>query len=467
MSFNTLRYGAVFCILAAQMFAIRDGIAQPEQLISFTSAVAYALRHNPTVRGSATSIEAAHGGVKQANSLSWPRLALEFHGARSDNPLSVFGYKLSQGNATFADFGAAQYLGPESLYIKPYGLNHPGYYTNLDTAFKLSMPLYAGGKITAQQQSARALLLAARHGNQQARNQLAYELYVAYEGFLTARQLCTIASQQVARAENFLSMSRALKQQSVTLESDILLAEAYLNHAKLGFANAQLQAEQQLDRFKTLMGAPDREFRPKAHTDLAKKHPDLTVLLSQALHYNASIRALCSKVDAEKANMLASRALYKPQVNLQLRHDWNGNTLGAGLPSDTVALGASWTLFAAGGNAGAVQTATANAKKAQFELDEQRNQLRFMLKQLIRDESQWRYTEALSHDMTQKEQAAIDKLIQRLGRGLVPLGALLESQMKLTQSKAQALQANYQLRLTRAQMLMLTNQLIPKATHQR
>lgn len=436
--------------------------AQSTQAISYANAMKRALNHNPSIQSSRASIEAAYGALKQVNSMSWPRAELEINGASSNNPLSVFGYKLSQGNASFADFGAEQFTGLNSLYTKPHALNHPGYYGNLDTAFKLIVPVYSGGKIKARQENMRALLLSAQHGNQQERNQLAYQLYTSYEGFLTANQLIHVAQNQVTRAREFLTSTNALKKMSITLDSDVLMAEAYLNSSSIGLANARLQAENELDNFRTLTGDPDSNLVPDQHTPLRKKSRGLAPLISQALEENASIKALRSQVQAEKANILASQSLYKPQVNLQLRHDWNGNTVGSGLPSETIALGANWTLFSAGERAGAVQAATANAKKVQFELDAQRNQLKLLLKQLTRNETTFHYELQLSRQMVQKEEKVIKKLRQRFSRGLVPLGALLESQMKLTQNKAQELQALHQLRLNQAHILMLSNQLIPK-----
>ena len=85
------------------------------------------------------------------------------------------------------------------------------------------------------------------------------------------------------------------------------------------------------------------------------------------------------------------------------------------------------------------------------------------LRQIQRAERQTRYELQLSRQTAEKEEAVIQKLKQRFGRGLVPLSALLESQMKLTQSKAQELQALHQLRVHEAHWLMLSNQLISKA----
>jgi outer membrane protein TolC len=431
--------------------------------ISYASAVQIALNHNPSIQGAEASIDAAMGALQQMNSMSWPQLDLEVTGARSDNPLSVFGYKLSQGNARFADFGADQFTGPNSLYIKPNALNHPGYYSNLDTALKISVPIYSGGKIKAQQAQTRALLLAARHGNQQAQNQLAYQLYVSYESFLTASQLVHVAQRQAERAKEFLSTTQALKKQSITLDSDVLMAEAYRNSSLLGLSNAKIQKDNELDSFRTLLGDPNSRFIPSQHTALARKSRNDMSLITQVINDNPSIKTLRARLDAEKATITASQALYKPQVNMQLRHDWNGNTIGSGLPSDTIALGANWLLFSAGERAGAVRVAIANTKKIQFELDAQRNQLKSLLKQVLRNEKQFRYELQLSRQMVKKDDVVIQKLKKRFDRGLVPLGALLESQTKLTQSKAQELQSLHQLRLNQAHLLMLTNQLIPRA----
>lgn len=451
------KYMAV--IVAGSLLA--TSVCAASVAVSYSKAMQLALANNPHIHASIASVEAAAGAAKQADSLSWPQLELEVNGARSDNPLSVFGYKLSQGNASFADFGANQYTGPNTLYTRPEALNHPGYYSNLDTAFKLSVPVYSGGRIKAQQAQMRALVLSAHRGNQQAQNQLAYEVYASYERFLTANQLVRVAKQQVERAKAFLSATKALKKQSITLESDVLMAEAYLNSSLLGLSNAKIQIQDELEAFRTLLGAPESAFVPEKHVTLHSKFH--STLVNQILNDNPSIKNLHARLQAEKSSILASKALYKPQVSMQLRHEWNGNTIGSGLPSDTVALGINWTLFSAGERSGAVQVASANVKKTQYELDEQRNQLRLQLKKILHAKQYTLYELDLSRQTVDKEEAVIQKLMQRYGRGLVPLNALLESQMKLTQSKAQELQALHQLRLHEAHWLMLANQLIPVA----
>lgn len=439
-------------------------LAQSSSPISYAEALKIALHNNPRIGSSKTSIEAAYGQVKQANSLRWPQLSFEFNGASSDNPLAVFGYKLSQGNASFADFGAQQYTGPSTLYTKPNALNHPGYYSNLDTAFKLTVPIYAGGKIQAERANAEALLQAAQHGNQHAQNQLAYQLFEAYEGELAAEELISIAKDHLAHANTFLKKATVLHNQSITLESDVLMAKSYQSSAALAVSNATVQEQNQLDLFRTLLGVPNSKWTPNHHVNWQKNTFNMQSLTQNALRNNAEVHATESLIKAEKANIAAAQSAYKPQVNLQLRQDWNGETFGAGLASNIVALGVNWTLFSAGDRAGAVQKAQANAKKSTFELDEQRNQLRLSIRQLKRSESQAQREYLAHHQMEQEEAKVVHKLQKRFGRGLTPLGGLLESEMKLTQSQAQEVQALYMQRITKAHLLILTNQLVPTQT---
>ena len=49
------------------------------------------------------------------------------------------------------------------------------------------------------------------------------------------------------------------------------MAEAYLHSSSLGLSNARLQAENELDNFRTLIGNPNSTLIPNKHTAL-KSH---------------------------------------------------------------------------------------------------------------------------------------------------------------------------------------------------
>src|SRR3990167_5956775 len=187
--FTTLKGAFLLLLLSSPTYA------EITQKIDFHEAVRYALISNPRISASTATIEAANASVTEARGNGLLKLNLEMNAARSNNPLNVFSYKLSQGNAAFADFGAPEYHGPSSASITPSALNSPNYYSNLNTGIVLKIPLYTGGNNQATIKRSNFLLNEAKHGNQAARNELTYDVLQAYEGVHVASALVQIAEQ--------------------------------------------------------------------------------------------------------------------------------------------------------------------------------------------------------------------------------------------------------------------------------
>lgn len=65
---------------------------------------------------------------------------------RSNDALSIFGYKLQSREATFADFGFKQFNGTNYM-ATPNDLNNPSDRNHFQTKIEYSVPLYTGGKL--------------------------------------------------------------------------------------------------------------------------------------------------------------------------------------------------------------------------------------------------------------------------------------------------------------------------------
>ena len=95
-----------------------------------------------------------------AEGQSWGTLDLTQTALRSNDALSVFGFKLQSREATFGDFGfgALPYpLDSSVVSIQPNDLNYPKTQNHFQTALEYTIPLYTGGKIEAHQKIAHAL----------------------------------------------------------------------------------------------------------------------------------------------------------------------------------------------------------------------------------------------------------------------------------------------------------------------
>ena len=428
--------------------------------ISYPEAVRLALRNSPKIGISTADIDSAMAEITESRGAGLPKLNLELNGAQSNNPLNVFGYKLSQGNASFADFGAQQYTGINAINTKPEALNHPGYYNNFNGGFKLTVPIYSGGKASARLEGAKALLRAAHQGDESARMQLAYQVLEAYEGVLAANKIISIAKENVQEAASYRDTTKALLKLSVVIESDLLLADNYLRAAKTSLLSARIQAQNHLDEFQILIGRQQQAFVPGNPVYFPATKKKIEQLLVDAVRNNSQLRAIKSTIEANRANINSAKSASKPQVNLQLRQDWNGNSIGSGLPSNLIALGVDWQLFSSGEQSGAINKAIAEVKKVSFQLDDALNSLRLSIIQAKRAEELAKIEYVSNQANTRQGRSIVNTLKKRYGRGLVPLGSVLESQMRLTQAQSQSIQSQYNQKLAQGRLLLLTNQLI-------
>lgn len=461
MAFRLLNSSSLrFWIGLLAYLLIPIAIAAHTKQINYYSAVRLALNQNPRIAQVQAKIDAAKAAILETRGSGFPKLNMEINAARSNNPLDVFGYKLSQGNVSFADFGLAQYTGPASLNTVPNALNSPGYYNNINPGIKLAIPIYSGGETTAKIKSTQALLDAANHGSKAAQNQLAYDILQAYEGVRAAIELEVIAHNGVIQAKDYLRLTQSLHRQSIVIESDILQVKTYLRSAQINLQAAKDEVQNHLDAFHTLIGRPNSQLVPGEAVHFSKSTESVSNLIRQALHHNAQLHAMKSNMIASKANIDAANASNLPQLNLHLRHDWNGKEVGQGKPSDTVMLRLDWLLFSSGMQTGAVKKAIAQYKEASYQFDDMADSIRLALIKSKRAERLAEKQYQAHKEDARQAKAMVKQIYSRYGRGLVPLGELINSKMKLDQAKSQQEISRYNKILAQGRLLMITDQLL-------
>lgn len=452
------------CIVLRIIFMISlmlsFSVSAQDTPINFEAALKYALVHNPSVKKSDQAILVAKGVQEQTVGSRLPHLAVELNEGYSNNPLQVFGYKLAQGNATFNDFGAAQFTGPASLSIKPQALNHPGFYNNLNKALVLSVPLFTGGRLQAMQQQSSARILQAEEGAQMSRSSLALSLYQSYEGVLVSRDLMAVAKQNMKAAQHTLAMTRALRGQSRSIDADVLLAENYVNAASLALNEATHQWQSKLTEFHQMLGDVNSAYVPKSSQKLKLKSEKENQVISQVMARNRGLMMLSHQLKSLFEAVKMAKSSYYPQVNLQLREDWNGQNFNENLSSTQLGVGLHWTLLSMGEQSGQVNQAVARYKMASYALQDKKNALRKNARDLLHQLQLSRRTLINSKEMAHKSGVIIDKIKKRYGRGEVLTGDMLTVLLKDTQAKAQVIQAGYQEKMTVAMLLEMQNALI-------
>jgi len=422
--------------------------------LDFGRAVDMTLASSPTLQESRGQVRAARGAATAAEGRRWPRLSASLAAARSNDALTVFGYKLSQRAVTFADFGAAQYTGAGSLNVAPNALNYPGAYDNFNTRLQVEWPLYAGGRFSATVAEARAAIKAAENGNDAARQAVILEVLRAYEGVRAATAQLMVARRARAAAASYLAMARKRYHQGTSIKSDVLTAQVGFDQSRLASRSASNQLESVREYLRILVGLPvgtDIAIGPPAEPEMPTA--PLAVLQGRAAARNPTLLELRSRVTSSRAAVSSEKAAYLPRLSLVASRDWNDRTFGLSAPSYTIAGVLSWDIFDFGTRRGSVAQARGNldADEARARAYEQKLQVEL--------DRTWRSAreavDRVAVNRTVVEQAGeAQRILQlRFGQGLATITALLDGQARLEQAESDLLAARYHLRLSRAALL--------------
>lgn len=433
--------------------------ALADNQINFAAAINYALASSPQITASNAKIEAAEAAKTAMQRSGLVKVNLESSYGRSNNPLTVFASKLTQGSASFADFGANQYTGPAALNVMPDALNNPGYYSNFNTGLAVNIPLFQGGANVAAVKQAHALLTAAKHGSKQAKTELIYAILQSYEGVHSTQELIDVARSAQKAAAKYLEMSKNLLKQSIVIESDVLMAETNLRNA-LATVNATIaEKNNQLDAFRILIGKPQSDLTPGASAALTIPKTSTEGLINRALTSNSKILSLRSQANAAHSAIDSAKASNLPAVDLQLRHDWNADTVRLAKGSNAVLVKMSWQLFSSGEQTASVQQAAAMGKEATSNIDNLRNNINISVIKLVRAIETADFKIKAGELNIKQMQQVVNDLTKRYGQGVIPLGQILDAEARLDTMKSQQIMTRYNKKMAQGQLLSLIDDL--------
>lgn len=430
------------------------------KVVGFPEAIKLALTHNPLMLASRAQQRAAKGRVKSERGTLWPVLKLQSSVGRSDDPLTVLGYRLAQRNATFADLGLGSYSGAASLNDSPSDLNRPGYLNNFDTGIILTVPLYAGGRKHARLNAARAQEAAAIAAGHSTRTQLIYDVLRSYDGVAAARQLLDATRMARTAAASDLRIAESLYKKGVVIKSDVLTAQANLDERDTAVEAALAAEADILDDFRNAVGAGTNDFlEPGTPVTVPLPSLDLHALQKAALRTNPQIQKLREAAVNKRANRRAAEASYWPRIDLVMRHDWNAESPALRAPSNTVMAVMTWELFSFGTRGNNVDAKTNEWEASEAKLDTAKLALRQKVASRYRSIRVTSDRSRSAAAATRQATEAAHLLFLRYKQGLTTINTLLNAQARQNRMLSEAVEATYQAVLARAALLLAIGRL--------
>jgi outer membrane protein TolC len=281
-------------------------------------ALDYALAHNPDARIAQQRIAAAQAGLDEANSAYWPHLQVQSSYTRTDNPMMVFGNILAQH--------AYNYASPPNFNDLP----------DVDDANVqgiVTVPLYAGGRISAGKDAAKAGAAAARQEAAAVRNELGFEVARAFYTVLKTRDFIRAAEAEVHSYETNLTIAQARLEGGTLLKSDVLDIEVRLAQSRENLVRAR-NANQLAGRaLRNLLGIENGDFT------VADSAPKMHAPEMEDISHRPELAAARERERAAKAQLRGAKSGYLPRVSafgsLGYNYGWvmdgNGHNYTAGV----------------------------------------------------------------------------------------------------------------------------------------
>jgi len=446
---NNRKWSQRVAITLAAVWVASPGWADK---LEFKQCIETALTQNPDLSISRAQIDQAEAGVRQAQGNRLPRLNLSLTGTRSNDALNAFGMKLGQRGASFNDFGAGEF-NPADLSVAPHNLNHPDAVNNFNSRIELQVPVYNGGLVQSHIDTAKANVRAAQSGDQAARQQLAKNILMAYQGVHTARANIKVTDEARAAAEEYVRITEKLHKQGMVVKSDVLSAKVNLEDVKVKAIEARNAEARALDQLAMMMGKPLEEpldvGAPVAPALLAGNDHELR---RQARENHAGLRALRNQLEGAAAQVGAARAGNQPQFNVMLRQDWNDSRLGLSAPAYTAAGVLSWTAFDGGVAHAGIDRAEAARSELAAKLRQAEDGIAFQVTDARREALEAEDKVAARAANLEQAKEAQRLIKKRYENGMGTLVELLAAQAQLDQANANLVASQYELAINRAEL---------------
>jgi len=331
--------------------------------LSLEEALERTERENFSVRIAREESRRVQAQYQQSRAAFLPQLSIEETGISTDDPLSVFGFKLKQESVANSDFNADV-------------LNNPDVYENFTTKLQVRQPLLNPDKLY-QRAAAKNQFRAAEQQFQSTIQQMRFRVKDTYYRLLLTQQRIEVINRSLEASRENERQAKNLYGQGLISKADFLAAGVRVLELESQLELVQNQEREVHDNLKYLLNIKD-DVRLLPADDMSVQQAPKMENLSGAEVHNAKLRALNYQVSAAEEMLKSAKFSFVPSLNVFGSYEFNDAVL-FGTQGESYMIGATlkWNLFSGFKNAGKVREMKAGLKQAELAYENQviRNKL--------------------------------------------------------------------------------------------
>lgn len=400
--------------------------------LTLPEAVRTGLLHNPEILALRAEAGASGADLEVALAARWPRLSTEASWHATDNPVAVFGDKLTSAQFTAADFAI-------------HSLNHPGTLDHAGAAVVLEAPLYTSGRIRAGIEAGREASLASLARVRGAESDLVARITVAYLGVSLAEAAVQVAESAVTSASGHERVARERFENGASLKSDYLRAQVHrlARQRQLERKRADLDLAQA--GLRLLLGLPQGGPLMLVASDVTPPvNPpgDLRDWIDAAAAERQEVEAARRSSLAAAAAGRAASAARGPEISGTARLERNATGLEAGEGSFFAGVGIRWGAFDRGRGA-RIEAVRQRAAAAAAMSRATEDAVRLEVERAYRDAEVAERSLAAAQQEVAAAEEALRISVDRYASGLLPLTDLLDAETGLVEARLAEITARH------------------------
>ena len=146
--------------------------------LSLDDAIDILKKQNLEIKAALLDVKSANADADSISGMNWGKLDFMQDFARSNDAGNVFGFKLTSREASFGDFGFAQFdnTNPNILNVQPNDLNYPDSRNFYQSKLKYEIPLFTGFAISSYSNIKNAMIKMKTLEKEQIVNEKIYEI---------------------------------------------------------------------------------------------------------------------------------------------------------------------------------------------------------------------------------------------------------------------------------------------------
>lgn len=284
-------------VLSAPVFAEQavDSAGLPVicQTVSVSDAANIALKNSPSVASRRALVSAAAAKVGMAKSMTRPQMSA----------------------SAFATTSNMQMIVPGPASVQPQNFNLTSDKPRFDQKLMLMVPIYTGGSLKSQVNSAGALKQASVFDAAAAELDVVAATRSAYYKALLARSYIDVYQQRVDEAAERLKLAEASFNEGKIAKYDLLRNQTDLAEARQQLNNAQGDLEMAMIDLRDMMGV-SQSSKLTLSQELAVQ-PEVAALeelQASAIKQRPEVQATRERVNSQREQIKVAKSSYKPQI---------------------------------------------------------------------------------------------------------------------------------------------------------